>query len=149
MSDLRLCVSVTDGHGRPRLARGLVRWLVRVAPASARGALTVALVGDAKMRALNRRFRGIDRPTDVLSFPADRPGRVRGQRPFLGDVVIATGVAGRQARSAGDSVDTEIRRLVLHGLLHVLGYDHERDNGRMERVERRLLRRGGVLEQHP
>ena len=147
MSDLRLCVSVTDGRGRPLPARGLIRWLVHVAPASARGDLTVALVGDTKMRALNRRFRGIDRPTDVLSFPADRMGQVRGQQRVLGDVVIATGVARRQARAAGDSVDTEIRRLALHGLLHVLGYDHERDDGRMDRFERRLRRRGGIPEQ--
>ena len=148
-SDPRLSVSVTDGRGRQLLSRGLVRWLVRVAPAAARGDLTVALVGDTKMRALNRKFRGIDRPTDVLSFPADpAPRRPRGQRPFLGDVVIATGVARRQARSAGDPIDTEICRLALHGLLHVLGYDHEEDDGRMERVERRLLRRAGITEPH-
>ena len=144
-SDSRLSVTVTDGRGRRLLSRGLVRWLARIAPAAARGDLTVALVSDAKMRALNRQFRGIDQATDVLSFPAEpAPRRPRGQRPFLGDVVIATGVARRQARSAGDPLDTEIRRLALHGLLHVLGYDHEQDDGRMERVERRLLRRGGI-----
>ena len=63
---------------------------------------------------------------------------------FLGDVVIARGVARRQAREAGHSEGTELRVLALHGLLHLLGYDHERDNGRMRRVERRLLRQAGV-----
>ena len=146
-SEPSLRISVTDGRGRPLVSRGLARWLVRVAPVAARGQLTVALVSDAKMRALNRQFCGIDRPTDVLSFPAGpAPGRVRGRRPVLGDVVIATGVAKRQAVAVGDPVGTELRRLALHGLLHLLGYDHEQDAGRMERFERRLLRQGGITE---
>ena len=141
----RLRVSVADGRGRPLRRPALTRWLVSVAPASARGQLAVALVSDAKMRALNRDFRGVDRPTDVLSFPADPPPHpvARGNR-LLGDVVIATGVAQRQARTIGHALQTEIRRLALHGLLHVLGYDHERDDGRMARFERRLLRKGGI-----
>jgi probable rRNA maturation factor len=106
------------------------------------------------MRALNRRYRGIDRATDVLSFPSDelppraassqRTGRVR----FLGDIVIARGVARRQAREAGHGERTEVRVLALHGLLHLLGYDHddERDRGAMARLERRLRRRGGLRE---
>ena len=65
---------------------------------------------------------------------------------MLGDVVIAKGVAARQARQARHSLQTELRCLALHGLLHVLGYDHERDAGRMQRVERRLLRKGGIRE---
>ena len=143
----RLRVAVTDGRGRAVSARGLTRWIVRVAPATANGELAVALVCDAKMRALNKQYRGVDRPTDVLSFPADAPppGGARRVR-FLGDVVIATGVARRHARSIGVPVETEMRRLALHGLLHVLGYDHERDDGRMERLERRLLRKGGIEE---
>ena len=64
--------------------------------------------------------------------------------PYLGDIVIARGVARRQAREAGHSEGTELRVLALHGLLHLLGYDHERDKGRMRRVERRLLRQAGV-----
>ena len=67
-----------------------------------------------------------------------------GSQPFLGDIVIARGVARRQARDAGHSERTELRVLALHGLLHLLGYDHERDNGRMRRVERRLRRKGGL-----
>ena len=142
-----LRVVVTDGRGRLLPTPGLSRWLVRVAPSAARGELAVALVGDAKMRALNRRFRGRDRATDVLSFPADRSTtpRALGSRP-LGDVVIATGIAKRQAHAAGHHVRIELRRLALHGLLHVLGYDHEQDDGRMARFERRLLRKGGITE---
>jgi probable rRNA maturation factor len=120
-------------------APGLARWLLSVAPRRARGALAIAIVSDARVRALNRRYRRKDRATDVLSFPADAPG-------VLGDVVIASGVAARQARRAGHSLGTELRVLALHGLLHLLGYDHERDDGQMARLERRLRRRGGLRE---
>jgi probable rRNA maturation factor len=125
--------------GSNALARGLAQWLHAVAPARARGQLIVALVSDPQMRALNRRFRRRDYATDVLSFPADEPDQ-------LGDVVIATGVARGQARAAGHSPATEVRVLALHGLLHLLGYDHERDDGRMARLEARLRRRGGLRE---
>ncbi|HLG58555.1 MAG TPA: rRNA maturation RNase YbeY [Vicinamibacterales bacterium] len=118
---------------------GLARWLESVAPARAHGVVTVAVVPDARVRALNRRYRGKDVSTDVLSFPAEEPGE-------LGDVVIAAGVAGRQARTAGHSIAVELRVLALHGLLHLLGYDHERDDGRMARVERRLRVKGGLRE---
>ena len=142
-----LRVLVTDGRGRPVRSSGLERWLQRVAPRAARGELAVALVSDAKMRSLNLRFRGRDRATDVLSFPADTgPSLPRSVPRHLGDVVIAKGVATRQARAAGHSLGTEVRRLALHGLLHLLGYDHERDDGRMMRLERRLLRAGGIEE---
>ena len=139
-------VVITDGRGRRVRADVLSRWLVRVAPRVARGELVVALVGDQKMRALNRLYRQTDRPTDVLSFPSspDSWPLARGPR-LLGDVVIAKGVARRQARAAGHHLNTELRRLALHGLLHVLGYDHERDDGRMERLERRLRRKGGIV----
>ena len=140
-----LHVVVTDGRGRPRPVDGLPDWLTRVAPRAARGDMALALVGDAKMRALNRRFRGVDRPTDVLSFPAEADnGRAEAGVRWLGDVVIATGVARRQARARGCPVDVEYRRLALHGLLHLLGYDHTCDGGRMERLERRLWRKGGM-----
>lgn len=142
---LPLHVVVTDGHGRPRPPAGLPGWLTRVAPRAARGEMALALVGDAKMRALNRQFRGIDRPTDVLSFPAGAGARrLQVGRRWLGDIVIATGVARRQARARGCPLDVEYRRLALHGLLHLLGYDHTRDDGRMERLERRLWRQAGM-----
>jgi probable rRNA maturation factor len=120
-------------------ADALSRWLRRVAPARARGHITVALATDRRIQALNRAFRGKDASTDVLSFPADEPG-------VLGDVVIATGVARRQAREAGHDLPTELRVLALHGLLHLLGYDHEHDGGRMARLEARLRRKGGLRE---
>jgi probable rRNA maturation factor len=117
------------------------------------------------MRVLNRTYRGQDYATDVLSFaphsaprtpdPAPRTShpaaRPLGAGPafsdtLLGDLVIATGVARRQAREAGHAYQTELRVLALHGLLHLLGYDHEQpgDGGRMKRVETRLRRRGGL-----
>jgi probable rRNA maturation factor len=125
--------------GAGTLAHALSRWLRRIAPATARGQMTVALVPDSRIQELNRTFRQVDEPTDVLSFPADEPGA-------LGDVVIARGVARQQARGAGHDVDTEIRVLALHGLLHLLGYDHEHDGGRMARLEARLRRKGGLRE---
>ena len=143
--------SWTKSGGRCGCA-GLAGWLRGVAPARARGAVTVALVDDAAMRRLNRAFAGKDKATDVLSFAvgdraADAPrrtGDVRHTEPFLGDIVIATGVARRQARVAGHPYAQELRVLALHGLLHLLGYDHERDDGRMARLEARLRRRGGL-----
>ena len=99
----------------------------------------MALVPDARVRALNRQYRKKDAPTDVLSFLAEEKGQ-------LGDVVIAVGVARRQAREAGHSLQTELRVLALHGLLHLLGYDHEHDDGQMARLERRLRRKGRLRE---
>jgi probable rRNA maturation factor len=171
----RLRVTVTDARGRPVASGGLARWLAEAAPAAARGTLSVALVTDTAMRRLNRRFRGVDRPTDVLAFPAAggaaprTPGtrprrgpeatlRARGARAgralaphagtfaprSLGDIAIATGAARRQARQFGHSVRAEIRILALHGLLHLLGYDHDADAGEMARREERLRRRAGL-----
>jgi probable rRNA maturation factor len=131
-----LRVAVTDGRGRAVRDEGLAKWLSRVAPKSARGELGIALVSDARMRILNRSYRKKDYATDVLSFEGDG----------LGDLVIATGVAKRQAREAGHSYQAELRVLALHGLLHLLGYDHEDpdDHGRMKRIESRLRRKGGL-----
>ena len=147
-----LRVLVADQKGRRVSAPGVARWLARVAPARARGVVSVALVSDATLRALNRDFRGVDRATDVLSFALNPEPRrssnpkPRIPNPFLGDIVIARGVARRQAASAGHSELTELRVLALHGLLHLLGYDHERDAGRMAAAERRLRRKGGLRE---
>jgi probable rRNA maturation factor len=148
----RLRVVVTDQNGRPVAAHGLGPWLRRVAPARARGTVAVAIVPDRTMQAWNREYRGKDSPTDVLSFPAAAP-EPRRKRParrapqqleHLGDLAIALGVARRQAREHGHSLAVELRVLALHGLLHLLGYDHEVDQGRMKRVEDRLRRRGGL-----
>lgn len=148
----RLRVTASDGRGRS-LGLALPRWLTRVAPASARGVVSVAVVSDTVVRRLNRTYRRKDRPTDVLSFPATDDGRQPGEAsrprragtlPHLGDIVIARGVARRQAKARGHAEVIELKVLALHGLLHLLGYDHERDNGRMRRVEQRLRRRGGL-----
>ena len=96
-----LQVTVTDGRGRPVRDGGLGRWLARVAPARVRGDAAVALVPDARIRELNHRYRRIRAVTDVLSFPAADDGLEPGTH--LGDIVIATGVAKRQARDAGHS----------------------------------------------
>ena len=126
-------------RSRDAAKAGLGQWLADVAPSRARGYVTVAVVSDARVRALNLRYRKKNAPTDVLSFPADEPSQ-------LGDVVIAAGVASRQAKAAGHTLRTELRVLALHGLLHLLGYDHETDDGRMARLEVRLRRRGGLRE---
>jgi probable rRNA maturation factor len=146
--DARLAVRVSDERGKPLLDGGLARWLARVAPPRVRGIVSIALVSDRRVRALNRVYRRKDVATDVLSFPADAVDslRPRAGARFLGDIVIARGVARRQARAAGHPTDVELRVLALHGLLHLIGYDHERDNGRMHRVETRLRRKGGLVE---
>ena len=133
-----LSVIVTDGRGRAVKDGGLARWLMRVAPSTARGDLGIALVTDARMRTLNRSYRRKDYATDVLSFA--------GEGETLGDLVIARGVAARQAREAGHPLQTELRVLALHGLLHLLGYDHDApdDRGRMARMETRLRKKGGL-----
>lgn len=149
MAPARLRVSVASPDADLRAAAGLGPWLAAAAPASARGEVSVALVSDRRMRSLNRQFRGKDEVTDVLSFPcAVRPKA--GARPAagtpLGDIAIASGAARRQARAAGHPVRTEVRVLALHGLLHLLGYDHETDRGEMRRLEARLRRRAGLEE---
>jgi probable rRNA maturation factor len=136
-----------SGRNVPPAARGLALWLAGVAPARVRGTVDIALISDPHMRRLNRTYRAVDRATDVLSFPLDDEGddvpAGPGPRP-LGDIAIALGVAARQAAGQGHGLRTELRVLALHGLLHLLGYDHERDQGEMRRVEERLRRRAGL-----
>jgi rRNA maturation RNase YbeY len=107
-----------------------------------RARVSLLLCGDRRMQALNRRFRRLDRSTDVLSFPAfeasDAPAAAR-RGEFLGDLVIDVPYAARQARRLGHSPAREVQVLLAHGVLHLLGYDHERDGGRMFRLQRRLI----------
>jgi probable rRNA maturation factor len=168
----RLRVSVSDGTGRAVRDGGLSRWLAATAPARTAGEVSIALVSDARMRALNRKYRGQNSPTDVLSFGSDQapadavgispsswgPTRARAATSrraraagaavvfIVGDIVIATGVARRQATEAGHSYQSELRVLALHGLLHLLGHDHHdrHDQGQMARLEARLRRKGGL-----
>ena len=118
------CDVVTRRGGLRRRGSGMA---AQAAPARARGDVTVALVSDARVRALNRRYRGKDHATDVLSFP---PPTSRAAR--LGDIVIAAGVrAAGRAQAHALRADRAAGPGALHGLLHLLGYDHERDDGRM------------------
>lgn len=96
------------------------------------------IAGDAEIRRLNRRFRGHDAPTDVLSFPTGLPDGP------LGDLAISLHRADAQARRFGHSLSAEIRTLMLHGVLHLTGLDHERDRGRMARAEARWRREFGL-----
>jgi len=95
---------------------------------------TIAFVSDKRIRELNRQFRGVDKATDVLSFPAEEEFN-------LGDVAVSVDTAGMQAKDNGLTLDGEIAQLILHGLLHLCGYDHETDNGEMNRLELKMRRR--------
>lgn len=118
-------------------ARTLARFLASAqAAARLRGQVSVLLTTDAEVRRLNRRFRGIDRSTDVLSFPA--PASSAAPERIAGDLAISVPTARRQAAERGHSLPAEIKILMLHGLLHLAGYDHHADNGQMARRERLL-----------
>ena len=130
-----LAVTVTTPDSSRVSARGLAAWLKKAAPAKARGEVTIALVSDGRMQTLNRTFRGKDYATDVLSFPTTNDERLTTNDSYLGDIVIATGVAHRQADEAGHPFSTELKVLALHGLLHLLGYDHDVDDGLLSRTE--------------
>ncbi len=130
-------VEVTSAVRAGPSVRKVTAWTeAALAAAAPRRAATISvlLCGDARMRRLNREFRGIDRPTDVLSFPVDDPG-------LLGDVAIDVPYARRQARRRGHALDREVQLLLAHGVLHLLGHDHETDDGEMFRLQRRLVTR--------
>jgi len=101
---------------------------------NAESSATIAFVSDKTIRQLNRQFRGVDKATDVLSFPAD-------DETNLGDVAISVDTAAAQAKENRLTFDEEVAQLILHGLLHLSGYDHETDNGEMNRLELRLRRK--------
>jgi len=125
-------------------AAALRRWASLAAGPRARGReLSVLLVGPARSRSLNRRYRGKDRATNVLSFP---PAAGVPPALLLGDLVICPQVLAREAREQGKAVRAHWMHLVIHGVLHLVGYDHERpaEARRMERREIRLLRTLGV-----
>jgi probable rRNA maturation factor len=111
-----------------------------VVPAGGAG-VTLAFVSDRAMRELNRRWRGKRGTTDVLSFPAGQDEFERAAGRTLGDVVISIEQAARQAAEHGLELDDEVAQLILHGLLHLCGYDHETDRGEMNALELALRRR--------
>ena len=120
--------------------------------------VTICFVSDAEIARMNQAFRKKKGPTDVLSFPAvDRRAPVslprrgasgKGRRSktaeFLGDIAISPSTARRNAKKLGRTLPSELQILILHGMLHLLGYDHETDHGEMDRVETRLRRRLGL-----
>lgn len=121
-------------NGIARILRGF-----RVQSPKSQAEVSVLFCGDRRMRALNRRYRRKDRSTDVLSFPG-------AEARFLGDIAISVPYASRQARRVGEPVSRELERLLLHGFLHLLGYDHENDDGEMAALEAKLRRRLGLGE---
>jgi probable rRNA maturation factor len=138
----------------PLQPTGLARFLasVRRELKLRRREVTVCFVDEREIAQLNRRFRGKPKPTDVLSFPAN--GTANGttssdfaigqDKRFLGDIVISPQVARRNAKRFGRTLDEELRVLILHGVLHLMGYDHEADHGEMEQLEARLRTRLGL-----
>ncbi|HMQ05121.1 MAG TPA: rRNA maturation RNase YbeY [Pyrinomonadaceae bacterium] len=141
--------------------RAFVERLPEMVPESGQGTFSVAFVSDRRMRELNMFFRGKDSTTDVLSFPhvpdefvvsgpQDSRSVVENASPdtkiqdFLGDIVISAEQAARQAGENELSLDIEIKQLVLHGLLHLCGYDHETDDGEMDACELDLRERLGI-----
>jgi probable rRNA maturation factor len=113
----------------------LARFVTRACRAAKlRGMVNVMVTSNRELRSLNRRFRGKDKPTDVLSFPplTDFGGKL------AGDIAISAEIAGKNAKALGHSPAEEIKILALHGVLHLAGYDHERDGGEMARTEQKL-----------
>ena len=106
--------------------------------------VTIAFISNRQMRALNKRFRGLNKTTDVLSFPATADDVPDASSPSLGDIAISVEQAEEQASANGLTLDQELLQLVLHGLLHLCGYDHLTDNGEMNRLELRLRGRLGI-----
>ena len=111
------------------------------AVAKLRGEVSVLLTGDSAIRRLNKQFRRKDKPTDVLSFPA---AEIAGNQALAGDLAISVPTAARQAKDLGHPLFAEVQILILHGLLHLAGYDHEQDSGQMARREAALRRRLGL-----
>jgi probable rRNA maturation factor len=136
-AQVHLSVEVRGGAHASRTLRDAARR--QLASLGVNREVSVSLVSDRRMRALNRQWRGKDRPTDVLSFPQHGAS--------LGDVVISLDTARRQAVEGGWSLAAELRRLLAHGLLHCLGHDHDdaRAARRMAAAERRLLGRQGMV----
>ena len=112
------------------------------AVSTSRAELAIVLSDDSAIRALNRRWRGQNAPTNVLSFPAPATGKKQTASPYIGDIVIAYQTTAREAIAEGKPFNHHLAHLAVHGFLHLLGYDHEtdRDAQTMERVERTILK---------
>jgi probable rRNA maturation factor len=151
-----VAIEVVNRQRLARLDRKAVADLARAtleAVGRAGASLTVAFVRDRRIRDLNREYRGLDRATDVLSFSTDDESSGESMLEtagHIGDVVISADAALRQAEEANHSFEREVSELVIHGTLHLCGYDHETDRGEMNRLElklrRKLLDGGGKAE---
>lgn len=121
-------------------------WSAVATGASGPAEISILLADDAAVRDLNRRHRGRDKPTNVLSFPIGDADGGDGMPVLLGDVVLASGVVAREASAQGKRIDAHLRHLVVHGVLHLLGYDHETDPDAesMESLEVRILEKLAV-----
>jgi probable rRNA maturation factor len=119
----------------------LGRFVLRARKAVGLGvSVNVLITSSTAMRVLNRQFRGKNKATDVLSFPAGKPAGRKERRKLAGDIAISADIARENSARLGHSVAQEIKILTLHGILHLAGFDHERDNGEMARKEARLQR---------
>ena len=138
---MKVEIRATSAAGYPfARARRFLNRALQLAGGRARE-LSLVICGDRRMRTLNRRYRGRDKTTDVLSFP---PGEGAAEG-FLGDLVVSAPEARRQARAARVPFRSVMEKLLLHGLLHLLGYDHETDRGEMDALEAKLRRRLSIL----
>lgn len=137
------------GDGAAALRAAALAALAQERPRG-RAELAVVVTGDAAVRALNRRFRGVDATTDVLSFPADAPAAPE-LADYLGDIIVSYPQAARQARAGGHATLAELQLLVVHGTLHLLGYDHATAAGRrrMWAAQKRVLRGLGAAVTEP
>ena len=129
--------------------RGWVERTVRATDAGHDAEVSVRIVDEAEMRVLNRHYRDQDKPTNVLAFPAGDNGFVPpGEMPLLGDVVVCAGVVAREADEQGKPLEAHWAHMLVHGTLHLLGYDHigEEQADRMEALERRILRGFGIAD---
>ena len=125
-------------------SESLNRFVLRARKAAGiKGTVDVLVTGSGDMRALNQRFRGKNKPTDVLSFPSESSPNGH-QQPFAGEIAISAEIALDNARRLGHSGPLEVKVLVLHGILHLAGLDHERDNGEMASTEASLRRALGL-----
>jgi len=108
--------------------------------------VAILLTDDEALRTLNRKWRGRDEPTDVLSFPSNRRGRKHATSVFLGDIAIAYGITAREAAAEGKLLHHHLTHLAVHGFLHLVGYDHESHDEAeaMESLERKILSRLGI-----
>ena len=142
---MQTAAAVVSRDRRLPSTRTLARFLA-LAQAAVRlkGQVTVLLTTGAYLRKLNRQFRGIDKATDVLSFPAIPVPGFKGAEALAGDLAISVSTALGQAREQGHPLSTEVKVLILHGLLHLAGYDHEADAGQMIRREGQLRARLGL-----